>query len=617
MVFLLHHYSLLIIFHGLLAALAAPGIVSSSWRKSNVTVSSAERVRLASAALQQSAAVVATISEFRATVHYQMVEFDIATNQTTYLSQVQNYIPDAMQRMQKLNVIEVRPIRLYSATASVPDLKQNSLLGHAAIRAYTAYKSPMFLDLANQTWAYARSYTISADHIASGSLTGKNFGLAKTCLSATMLGGTFDTDNSTDPSVSGFASTYFLVLSALLAEATAASIYMNAALDSLDFITAHMSARNLIQIAISASEATACVLDGTTSSINTGAMIQGLAVLASITNNASTKALLENTIVATISNMEWQTDTGILTRGADKTGDKYVVRGLAVAYGMNTTISSDLHTDVHDYLSVQVRVSPTFLNTSFSGFLQFNAVIDLATSNSNNIYAGSWTGPPSAAFSQSNQTTAISALLAAISIDEIDSTEPASTVPAVPSASQPVAPTPHRGNSMLGAIVGATVGSVALLAIGLAVWFILRRRARAVRRTSSASTLSISTARPFTVVSESPTRTYSPSTYGPKSSVSPMSPSAMRQATTEEPSYTRERPCTHEQSHTSMSDFASSSVALDAAVGQHSGHSATSPVQIPTTELVRLLTERLNQRPPGHQWDEEDLPPPEYAPSQR
>jgi hypothetical protein len=65
---------------------------------------------------------------------------------------------------------------------------------------------------------------------------------------------------------------------------------MDAAFDSAEFIIAHLSTQNLVQSGISAALKDACALDNAPNSSNTGLMIEGLAVLYSITNNASTQA---------------------------------------------------------------------------------------------------------------------------------------------------------------------------------------------------------------------------------------------------------------------------------------------------------------------------------------
>ncbi|KAJ7469010.1 hypothetical protein FB451DRAFT_1255537 [Mycena latifolia] len=580
----------LFIFSGILAALAGPEFASSSWRKPEVTLSSAERVALANAALDQSISVISTTAALRATVFSQMAEFDIVTNQTTNGDALQDY--------------------LSAATTSKVALAQPESIGHAAIRAYVTYKNPVFLDFANTSWAFARSYTISADDIASSSVLGKDFKLETACQGASMLGGTFDTSNSTDPSITGFAST----LSALLAEATSDPLYLNAALDSADFISAQLaSTQNLIQDGISASQDDACAVDSTENSFNTGLMIEGLSVLCSVTSNASTQALLNEVIIATISNDAWQTTEGIIARGASKFGDKYIVRGLATAYTRNTT-APDLRTYVHDYLGVQ-----------------FNAVIDLATSSGSGIYGGAWTGPPSAVFSQSNQTTAISALMGGILLPPPDGgpatgSVPTSSAPA-PSGSSSVPVSKHGRRPAPAVVAGALVGSVAVLAIGVGMWFILRRRARAARPISFAPTMMAAAPTPEALVSRSSTFVSLSSQALPRTSLDKPALSAPETAAPDEPGgettaheqpsipapsqQANDQPVYDPLAQSPPDDRTSRallSATASAPVAPPDAGSPMSPDHLPTTELVRLLNERLRHR----QWDEEESPP-EYG----
>ncbi|KAJ7884522.1 hypothetical protein B0H13DRAFT_2343640 [Mycena leptocephala] len=556
------------ILHGSLAVLAAPGIVSSSWRKPNVTLSSAERVTLASAALERSVSAINTDTGFRATVYYQMADFDDLTNQTMYEDQLLGFIS--------------------AATKSQQDPAKPESVGHAAIRAYAAYKNPA--------------------NIASGSVLGKDFPLQLSCQGATMVGGTFETTNSTDPTIAGFASPF----SALLAEATSDPIYLDAALDSADFIMAHLFAQNLVQSGISAGLKDACALDNATNSFNTGLMIEGLAVLYSITNNASTQATLDNLITATISNAEWQTPSGIITQGGSKRGDKYIVRGLAEAY-VRGAISADLRPDVQAYIGVQ-----------------FNAVVDLAT-EIGAIYGGAWTGPPSAIFSQSNQTTAISALLSAIPLKEVI---PTSTVspPSPPSASSSVFPHPRK--TRIDLIVGSVVGGVVLVAIAIGIWFIMRRRRLDTQQMSSgimssATPISVSTLAKFATTVNFQTSGFTTSSTeisldsSARNSIAKFDPPLTSQASPKSPTPPRpsivkpdpsstlaSRYCVNDQpAQSPVDEISPTSFTTSAATAVPSSSlTASSPVELPTTELVRLLNERLR----GQKWDEEEIPP-EYG----
>ena len=79
-------------------------------------------------------------------------------------------------------------------------------------------------------------------------------------------------------------------LSALLAEATGEDTYLEAAKESADFISNHLlNAQNIVQDGISVGTNDSCALNQETDqeSYNSGLMIGGLAVLYSISQNAT------------------------------------------------------------------------------------------------------------------------------------------------------------------------------------------------------------------------------------------------------------------------------------------------------------------------------------------
>ncbi|EEB88355.1 hypothetical protein MPER_13848, partial [Moniliophthora perniciosa FA553] len=90
---------------------------------------------------------------------------------------------------------------------------------------------------------------------------------------------------------------------------------------------------------------------------------------------------------------------------------------------------------------------------SFLG-VQFNAILDQATSPEHESLYGNWIGPPSTAFGSSNQTSACQGLIAAISLPQatIESPDP------LPEDSGSKA-TP------VGAIAGGVVGGIAVVVI--------------------------------------------------------------------------------------------------------------------------------------------------------
>ncbi|KAJ7277180.1 hypothetical protein C8J57DRAFT_183359 [Mycena rebaudengoi] len=426
------------------------------------------------------------------------------------------------------------------------------------MRAYRAYNNPVFLQFSRQSWLVGRSYTLSESDVSAGKMAGKDLRLADTCNRASLIGGTFVTSNSSDPKLGGLSTAYFLVLSALLAEATNDTAYSTAAVQSAGFLDVHLSdTQHLVHDSISARASDACALEPSTDSSNAGLTIEGLSVLSSITRNATTQGRLNDVIKSVISNTAFQTPEGIIIRGDSKLGDHHLVRGLAAAYQRDLIVPHLLN-HVRDYLGVQ-----------------FNAVSDLATINGSNIYAGAWTGPPSSEFSLFNQTTALGALISAIVV-ESDSTFAADSSPSG-SPPPPPSPKPSRG-APVAAIVGGTVGGTILFSLAAAIWLIGRRRSRIspsnVQGAAQIQTRGLRPPSPFLTTSPLTTRT----------PTKPDLPSIQH----------------------IIGASAQTNVIISPTDG--SDPSANSPAGLPTVDLVRLLNARLQS---GH-WDEEESPP-QYA----
>ncbi|KAF7368264.1 Glycoside hydrolase family 76 protein [Mycena venus] len=522
---------------------AASNIVTSSWRDPDVTLPSTQRIHLASSALEQSVLIAQTAEAGRSSVFHAMAEFDIATRQTTYKNALS----------QSSIAADIR------GTSFVQNTQLTDMMdfGLAAIRAYAVYNDQTYLDLAIEAWQYVSPYTISAVNTVSASIVVKNFSLETTCQGESMLGGTFDTNNAGDPSITGIASTSFFVLSAFLAETNSSSVYLNAALDSLHFITSHILSGSLVQTGMTASHDNPCVLNSTADASSTGLLIRGLAVLYSMANNATIQSLLENVTEAAISNDEWHSSEGILTQG----GSNLVV-GFTEAFSRNAT-SAELRTYMHDFMGVQ-----------------FNAVVDLATFNETNVYAGDWTGPPSAQFLQSNQTSAISALLGGIFIDD---SLPSFTVPDAAAS-----PYGKQRGTRAGVIAGSVVGSIVVLAItGSAILFTLRRRARIHPPTSPGPQISSSPVQPFPISIPQAAMLLRSQSIAKTGAISPI----------ENPSQSPGGDNT-----------------LDVAVEPSNGVPGETLTPLQITELVRMLSERLS-RMPAQEWHQTELPPPEYGAS--
>ncbi|KAJ7174858.1 hypothetical protein C8R46DRAFT_1215023 [Mycena filopes] len=433
-------------------------VTPSSWRKPNITTPLTERVRLAGAALDTAIDRLGDLPTATGDLYSQMALFDMATNQSKYESALGQYFEPA-----------------------------NSLaFGHAALHAYTAYnKNPTFLQYAIESWSLGRRFTLSAQDVAAGKFAGKNFTLSKVCHNATMAGGTFENNKPGDVNIEGYATGYFLVLSALLAEATGDPVYLAAANQTASFIHTQLyNVQNVVQSYMSASTSIApCNVSSSTNPVanESGLMIEGLAVLAAVTGSKDTLELLNQLLVTVTSNTGWQRENGILAEGDKASGDMNVLRGLGTVYSRNLTTPA-MRQYVGDYIGVQ-----------------FNAVVDLATSNGTDIYGDSWTGPPSGNFSGLNQTDALGALISAIYLGSTDESESTTTAPN---------PVPHRKHNV-GAIVGGTIGGVLALAmLGLVLLWVHKRRGRA-RRPDAGVPEALLVYEPFTGTGHSTTTTAS------------------------------------------------------------------------------------------------------------
>ncbi|KAF7365901.1 Glycoside hydrolase family 76 protein [Mycena venus] len=459
---------------------------SSSWRKPNITTSRDDRVSVAEAAIEKALVFIdATNGQFSdpgdsyglgGTLYSQLAEFDLATNQTKYADVLQRYFLAAGESLGQYEVVNftgdyfgiISPQLCVSGGSGFNTVHRN--YGHAAALAYTTYKIPAFLQYAEQVWWAVNSYTLSQKEVDAGTLLLKSFALKSTCSGITMAGGTFRPfgrrEITTTPDMNAAATGGFLVLSALLAEATHNIMYLSAAKASADFLQAHLlNVQNVVQDTISGRANDSCALLQKTveASYNSGIMIEGLAILYSITGNTSLYDQIGKMVTAGIPYSGWQSQNGIIANGATKSGDMFFVRALATVNARNAATPA-----LQSYISAYLAV-------------QFNAVIDLATTKGSNIYANSWVGPPSLSFAPGNQTNAIQVLIGAINSDNVTtpSTAPSGSVPS-PSASNfsPLSPPPpHKSSSHVGTIVGGTLGGLALL--GILVGILLWRRCRA------------------------------------------------------------------------------------------------------------------------------------------
>ncbi|KAJ7310806.1 hypothetical protein DFH08DRAFT_1087998 [Mycena albidolilacea] len=568
----------------------ASQVAPLSWN-STISISTEERVRLAGAALDVAIDKLSADGLFddegygiTGNLYSQMVDFDIATNQTKYQNVLEQYFQ--LQETKRANFSD--PYQTFTQCQSYFYPTNYGLaFGHAAVKAYAAYKNSVFLQYAVESWWFGRSRTLSQSDVSAGNIAGKNFTITKNCQSATMVGGAFWVNDPAEPRVAGVATGYFVALSALLAEATADPLYLQAANESASFIHSHLfNVQNIVQDDISADAMNGgCGVQASSDPSSSGLMIEGLSILFSITNDASTQKLLSDLLVAVIPNSAWQGNNGIVAvQGID--GGLTLLRGLNTVYARNST-DATLRQYVSEYIAVQ-----------------FNAVTNLATTDGTNIYGSSWTGPPSAIFSGTNQTVALAALIGAIGLETTVSSAspatspfPSSSPPPSPSPSPSLAPPPsHPKSNNLAAILGGTSGGLAILVLGMmTLWFLRRKRPRSNEDSFSPSIIPepflASVTGPFTSEATSHSSLPPGARHGEKHGDhhgnvlwSPSQP---------------------------IQRFASEGESSSAVNSQTTGHGNvddTPASALPTEQLVQLLNERLQNR----RWTEGETSPPDY-----
>ncbi|KAJ7055287.1 hypothetical protein C8F01DRAFT_1160030 [Mycena amicta] len=435
----------------LCGALVSGELASSSWRKPTINMTQDDCIRIAQAALDKGVSMLDPSGQFSdeswmmaARLYYELADLDMLTKQTTYRETL---------------ITQFKKTDLMDLNFTDFSLKTPRSWGHAAARAYQAYGDAEFLDYATQSWWYGRKFTLSASDVSAGKIESKAFAMQEECTGASMVGGTFWNNGVNDTNIRA----YTAGTSALLAEATSDPLYFNAAMDSFNFFKSHfLNPLNQVQNNI---DAKSCDVDSAIGPYNAGYLIEGLAVMYTISKNVSVQNLLDDVVTAAIQNPSWQGYDGIVSRADDKTGDFNYALGLSVAYARNAT-SPALREDLGKYLAVQ-----------------FNAVMDLATENNSNVYGRVWIGPPSSVFSGSNQTTAGAVLIGAISV----SSTTASSTSVTPAPSD--TPSSASKGTSKKAIVGGVVGGVVilLLVIGGAILLWMRQRRRRERFNGLAS----------------------------------------------------------------------------------------------------------------------------------
>ncbi|KAL0571088.1 hypothetical protein V5O48_010870 [Marasmius crinis-equi] len=346
----------------------------------------------------------------------------------------------------------------------------SSELGHAAIRAYAAYKDPEFVQLAKDWWNWTWSWTVSDAAARSKTALGKNFLLPSSCSNYPIVGGTF---MNTDP-----ADGNILIgqtgLSSLLAEATSNQTYVDQATQSFSFLqNLLLNTTTMIPqygIVLSASDPKSCSTTPPSSTLCSGVWIEGLATFSTVADE-STKPddqLISKSYIAAMSAQIWHSADGILRvpDGNRYHADVNFPRGLGTLY--QRTENPNFKNDIENYMAVQ-----------------YNAILDLSTIKGSDLYSFDWIGPPASTFDFESQINALGVLIPVIALPDTNSTSnpnitstssSTSISNATPNSSPTSASRSSSSNTTpVEGIVGGILGGVLVLAAIIAVLLWHRR----------------------------------------------------------------------------------------------------------------------------------------------
>ncbi|KAJ7813049.1 hypothetical protein B0H14DRAFT_3751419 [Mycena olivaceomarginata] len=312
---------------------------SAAWRKPNITVVRGDRISIAEAAIEEG---ITFLDNFQGPLprSRHLAEFDLATNQTKYAAALQQYFLLAAENLGQLGGVQnftgeyvsqlfVEMPFLSAEQIRLTDERWLKLRPRSGYGLFYVQKSRVLAICGASVVGGKRIYPDPEERRQAVQLLSK--------LHA-------------GPHLSRH-------LSALLAEATQDDLYLDAAKASADFIRAHLyNVNNIVQDSISARANDSCAEAASEFSSDSGVVIEGLAILYSITHNASIHDMIGDMLTSVIPHTGWQGPDGIIANGAEKTSDLILPRALATVKARNATTPL-LQSYIDAYLSVQAGPS--------------------------------------------------------------------------------------------------------------------------------------------------------------------------------------------------------------------------------------------------------------------
>ncbi|THV06336.1 hypothetical protein K435DRAFT_849131 [Dendrothele bispora CBS 962.96] len=362
-----------------------------------------------------------------------MARFDQVTNQTVYKDEVEHAF---------VNVGGENPTFSFQTT-----------YGYAAIHAYQTYNEINYLTFAEKSWLTASGYAIQLP----GQITvsGKNSTFGTECNGTSMVGGVFKTATENDLYIGSISTGYFIVLSSLLANVTSNQTYLEAALQSADFIQNHLTNSN--NLVIDGIFADTCGpgpnnQGADISSPNSGIAIEGLSILTSMTQNDTIQNWMEQTVSSAVLDSSWNNGNGIITENTHFN----LITGYVAAF--QHTTDNSLRQFAKGYLSIQ-----------------YNAVLSNAAINGSNSYGDFWTKSQQTS-SDSGRISALTILVNSMALNRTDDTT--NTEPPPSTYTNNGDPSPPSKKNITGIIVGSITGSLGSILGVVAIFIYFRKRHR-------------------------------------------------------------------------------------------------------------------------------------------
>ncbi|KAK0444713.1 endo-1,6-alpha-mannosidase [Armillaria borealis] len=215
------------------------------------------------------------------------------------------------------------------------------------------------------------SSVLTADQASAGASPYKSVSLVATCEGKSMAGGVFWRPAGDDPGMNSITTGYAF-LSAFLADTTGDSKYTNAAIQSARWMQAlQINSNGIILDSLSGHD---CSRSPATwlFTYNSGKFIEGLSVLANVTNDDTWSNLLVNVVASAVKSSAWQGSDGIITEGAspssnnDGVGFKAIfIRGLLEVWNRNP-LYDDLRILIHSYVDYNALLTQVANGGSYS-----------------------------------------------------------------------------------------------------------------------------------------------------------------------------------------------------------------------------------------------------------